>query len=161
MKEETLAPAPLLHPHMDVLQTTLERQKYLLELLESKKRKLNEMIDSNVLQLPEADSSFELQQMEYVIINYKIDLLKIEDQIKAQKRSVQVKEQHFIEYMKQFVIDCNDCDKFYDIVIDKATKMATSNKNIKDIMDKVVWSAVEKNVEVKIDLFKRLVKLTK
>lgn len=169
MQEETPIPT-LVHPHMDVLQKTLETQKTLLELLEQKNDHTIKIVgiyngsyDFTKADLGATDSHIAISLLENKIklIDHKINQLKLADQIKAQKRSVQIKEQYFVEYMKQFTIDANDCDKFYDIVVDKARKMATSNKNIKDIIDRVNWSETEKNIEVKIELFKRLVKLVK
>ena len=154
MIEQTIRPQPKDHPYLDNLQKTLERQKKLLEHLELRRVILLDILKEKPDNLYANDTP-RYDTLRYN--DYEITLIETEGRIESQKRSVKEKEQYFIKFIQQFAIDLKDCEKFFDTVVEKAKKMATSNKRIKDIVDSINWSNVDTNDEVKVALFKRLV----
>jgi hypothetical protein len=63
--------------------------------------------------------------------------------------------------MKQFILDAEDMDKNYDSFLEKVKTNQNKITGAKDLLYAVNWKAVEENIEVKINLFKRLKDLIK
>ena len=144
---------PLKHPYMDdVLVPRLFKAKKLLECLEIRKTYLEKLTGFN----PGDDTKEKYQHNEYLI-----EIIETDGRIASQKNLIAERERYNVQFMKQFVIDIQDCDKFYDAALAKAKAMATSNKRIREELAATKWENIDTNLEVKIAFFKRLVNLIK
>jgi len=134
------------HPYLQNLKNTLVTQKTMKECLEKR------------LFLIHLDyvnkSEFEKNEIE-------ITKIKTQGEIDVLKRVIDEKENYFIKYMKQFVVDIEEVDKEYENIINKAKKKATTNIDMTKLLGSVNWKAVEENIEIKIHLYKRLKDLLK
>jgi len=134
------------HPYLQNLKNTLVTQKTMKECLEKR------------LFLIHLDyvnkSEFEKNEIE-------ITKIKTQGEIDVLKRVIDEKENYFIKYMKQFVIDIEEVDKEYENIINKAKKKATTNIDMTKLLGSVNWKAVEENIEIKIHLYKRIKDLLK
>ncbi len=144
---------PRIHPYMDVLQKTLETQKKLLELSERQSENIKEWIDRN------KDSK--LLDVIITVIRYEIEIIELKGKINSLSKSIKDKEQYFIKYMQQFTIDADECEKHFDSVMSVANEKAKSNPVIKELVDRINWDMVKINIEVKVNLYKKMRDLTK
>lgn len=145
--------AELKHPYMDdVLVPRLFKAKKLLEHLEVRKSYLEKLTSFN----PGDDLKEKFAHNEY-----EIQIIETDGRIASQRNLIAERERYNIQFMKQFTIDIQDCEKFYETALAKAKAMATSNKRIKEELAAVKWENIDTNLEVKIAFFKRLVSLIK
>lgn len=144
------------HPYMDILKSTLETQKKLLELLQKRRSYLQEYAKSHFPEPPQGHP-YENFDERYKHNEYLILLIETDGRIAAQNKSVADKEQYFIKYMQQFTVDADECEKEFDKVIKRAQQINTPEMKLSIVN----WEMVEKNIEVRIALFKRLKELIK
>jgi hypothetical protein len=124
------------HPYMDSLERTIDGQKRMLEMLEfrmSYKRLFKDAYERN---------------------EHDILLMKTAGEIMALRRSIAEKEKYFIEFMNQFLVDLEECNKKFDEVMYKA-KSEYASDEVKKMYQSINWKAVEENDEVKVELYKR------
>lgn len=134
------------HPYLQQLKNTLVTQKTMKECLEKR------------LFLIHLDY---VNKSEYEKNEIEIAKIKTQGEIDVLKRVIDEKENYFIKYMKQFVIDIEEVEKEYENIIKKAKIKATTNTEMTNLLGSVNWKNVEENVEVKIHLYKRLKDLLK
>jgi hypothetical protein len=134
------------HPYLQNLKNTLVTQKTMKECLEKR------------LFLIHLDY---VNKSEYEKNEIEITKIKTQGEIDVLKRVIDEKENYFIKYMKQFVVDIEEVEKEYDSVLQKAKIKAINNTAITNILNSVNWRVVEENAEVKIYLYKRLKDLLK
>ena len=124
------------HPYMDTLQETLAIHKKLLSHLELR------------LKLT-PDFRCEYDKNEHEILK-----IKTIAEINAVRRDIAVKEEYFAKYMKQFEIDMEECNKYFDTVMNKAKK-----SSIKDVLEKynqINWQNVNSNMQIKLEVYKKM-----
>ena len=134
------------HPYLKVLQDTLKVQKTLLECLEKR---------MTLIHIDYATKN------EYEKNEIEITKIKTKTEIDAVKGVIKKREEYFDSFMKQFVLDAEDMDKNYDSILEKVKTNQNKITGAKDLLYAVNWKAVEENIEVKINLFKRLKDLIK
>jgi hypothetical protein len=129
------------HPYLQNLKNTLVTQKTMKECLEKR---------LFLIHLDYANKSdYEKNEIE-------ITKIKTQGEIDVLKRVIDEKENYFIKYMKQFVVDIKEVDKEYQNVLNKAKIKATTSTEMTNLLESVNWKTVEENIEVKIHLYKRL-----
>jgi hypothetical protein len=134
------------HPYLQNLKNTLVTQKTMKECLEKR---------LFLIHLDYANKS------EYEKNEIEITKIKTQGEIDVLKRVIDEKENYFIKYMKQFVLDVEEVDREYQNILDKAKIKAINNTEMVNVLDSVNWKVVQENIEVKIHLYKRLKDLLK
>ena len=134
------------HPYLQNLKNTLVTQKTMKECLEKR---------LFLIHLDYANKS------EYEKNEIEITKIKTQGEIDVLKRVIDEKENYFIKYMKQFVVDVEEVEKEYINVLNKAKIKATTNTEMTNLLESVNWKTVDENIEVKIHLYKRLKELVK
>jgi len=134
------------HPYLKVLQDTLKIHKTLLECLEKR---------MTLIHIDYATKN------EYEKNEIEITKIKTKTEIDAVKGVIKKREEYFDSFIKQFVLDAEDMDKNYDSILEKVKTNQNKITGAKDLLYAVNWKAVEENIEVKINLFKRLKDLIK
>jgi hypothetical protein len=129
-----------------VLQDTLKVHKTLLECLEKR---------MTLIHIDYATKN------EYEKNEIQITKIKTKTEIDAVKGVIKKREEYFDSFMKQFVLDAEDMDKNYDSFLEKVKTNQNKITGAKDLLYAVNWKTVEENIEVKINLFKRLKDLIK
>ncbi len=144
MSDNKIKYHPLSHPYAERLNTTLANQKELLQCLENRIVLINQNGSNK--------SEFELNENRIVTIESSA-------KISAIKNTIKIKEEYFREFMRQLMIDLEDCDKNFDKIIKKAKKSILPG--IKLALDSVKekWDLIESNIEFKVTLYKHLKKL--
>lgn len=132
------------HPYIKVLQETLATHKKMLDCLEKRLTLIH--IDYAT------KNEYEKNEIEIVKI-------KTHGEIDALKKVIKKREEYFINYMKQFSIDFEECEKNYEKVLNKAKSM--KDRNMIELLTSVNWKNVDENIEVKIKLYQRLKDLVK
>ena len=127
------------HPYKEHLQSLLNGQKRMLELLEKRMSIKSAFRD------------------EYERNEHEILLIKTQGEINAIKKSIAIKEKYFIEWAQQFLIDLDECEKHWENVMDKAK--TSKDKTVQGLYSKIVWDAVNSDVEVKVDMYNRFKKM--
>jgi hypothetical protein len=129
-----------------VLQDTLKVHKTLLECLEKR---------MTLIHIDYATKN------EYEKNEIEITKIKTKTEIDAVKGVIKKREEYFDSFMKQFVLDAEEMEKNYDSILDRIKTNQNKITGAKDLLYAVNWKAVEENIEVKINLFKRLKDLIK
>jgi hypothetical protein len=130
------------HPYLEVLQNTLAVHKKMLDCLE--KRLVLVHIDYAL------KNEYEKNEIEIVKI-------KTQGEIDALKKVIKMREEYFINYMKNFAIEMEECEKEYESTLSKAKL----NSKVSPILDTVNWIAVKENIQIKVKLYQRLKDLLK
>jgi hypothetical protein len=132
------------HPYAKVLQDTLATHKKMLDCLEKR---------------------LTLIHIDYAIKNEheknEIEIIKIKThgEIDSIKKVIKQREEYFVNYMKQFAIDIEECENEYETILNKSK--ASKDKNMIELLTSVNWKGVDENIEVKIKLYQRLKALVK
>lgn len=131
------------HPYLDVLQKTLDKHYALLKCLELRNKLL-------------ADSREEKD--EYNKNESDILTFKTEREIMTIKSVIKEKEKYFSEFIQQFIKDKEEMDKRYDDMLKNAKMLSDPSKrpDIYNLLNSVKWDVVETDIEVKLNLYKRL-----
>jgi uncharacterized protein YrzB (UPF0473 family) len=132
------------HPYAKVLQDTLATHKKMLDCLEKR---------LTLIHIDYATKN-EHEKNEIEIIK-----IKTHGEIDSIKKVIKQREEYFVNYMKQFAIDVEECEKEYETVLDKAKSM--KDRNMIELLTSVNWKGVDENIEVKIKLYQRLKALVK
>jgi hypothetical protein len=134
------------HPYAKVLQDTLATHKKMLDCLEKRLTLIH--IDYAI------KNEYEKNEIEIVKI-------KTQGEIDSIKKIIKQREEYFVNYMKQFAIDIEECEKEYETILKKSKIKATTNTDMTDLLESVNWKGVDENIEVKIKLYQRLKALVK
>lgn len=134
------------HPYIKTLQDTLAIHKKMLDCLEKRL----------VLIHTDYATKNEYEKNEIEIIK-----IKTHGEIDALKKIIKQREDYFEKYMKQFVIDIEDCENNYETVLLKAKKISNTNNEVKNFLSLVNWKNVDENIEMKIKFYQRLKDLIK
>jgi len=132
------------HPYAKVLQDTLATHKKMLDCLEKRLTLIH--IDYAT------KNEYEKNEIEIVKI-------KTHGEIDSLKKVIKQREEYFVNYMKQFSIDVDECEKEYEKVINKAK--SSKDINVIEFLKTVNWQGVEEHIEVKIKLYQRIKALVK
>jgi hypothetical protein len=134
------------HPYAKVLQDTLATHKKMLDCLEKR---------LTLIHIDYATKN-EHEKNEIEIIK-----IKTQGEIDSIKKVIKQREEYFLNYMKQFSIDVEECENEYENILQKAKIKATKNTDMTDLLESVNWKGVDENIEVKIKLYQRLKALVK
>ena len=134
------------HPYAKVLQDTLATHKKMLDCLEKR---------LTLIPIDYATKN-EHEKNEIEIIK-----IKTQGEIDSIKKVIKQREEYFLNYMKQFSVDVEECENEYENILQKAKIKATKNTDMTDLLESVNWKGVDENIEVKIKLYQRLKALVK
>jgi len=129
--------------YLDELLETLKPQQELKQLLKDKAEEINKILSADNTMNP-IDR-----------INYKIEIVKTNQELSAREKVLKEKEDYFKKYAIQFEKDLKEANQNYKQVIQKATVKAKSDQNIKLLLDKVNLQAIETSKELKVAFYKR------
>ncbi len=132
------------HPYMKKLQGTLNRHYKRHECL----IKRISLIRNNF----STKDEYEKNEIELTI-------QKTESEIDSLKKVIEMRETYFRKFMEQFVLDCEDMEKNYDSVLEKAKAKQDKIKDMKEVLGAVQWEVLDENIEAKIKIFQRLKKM--
>jgi hypothetical protein len=132
------------HPYAKVLQDTLATHKKMLDCLEKR---------LTLIHIDYATKN-EHEKNEIEIIK-----IKTHGEIDSIKKVIKQREEYFVNYMKQFAIDVEECEKEYETILNKAK--SSKDTAIIELLASVNWKGVDENIEVKIKLYQRLKALVK
>lgn len=133
---------PINHPYMSFLQSTLQTHKQLLECYEKR---------MSLISIGSASKN------EYEKNEIQITRIKTQSEIDICKRVIKEKEDYFVKFMNQFVVDLDECEKNFDSLLQRAK--FSSDAAIMNILHAANYNAIHQNAEVKIHFYKRLKKL--
>jgi len=90
-----------------------------------------------------------------------IEIIKIKThgEIDSIKKVIKQREEYFVNYMKQFAIDVEECENEYETILNKAKSL--KDMQMIELLSSVNWKGVDENIEVKIKLYQRLKALVK
>jgi len=134
------------HPYAKVLQDTLATHKKMLDCLEKR---------LTLIHIDYATKN-EHEKNEIEIIK-----IKTQGEIDSIKKVIKQREEYFLNYMKQFAIDVEECENEYETILKKSKIKATTNTDMTELLQSVNWKGVDENIEVKIKLYQRLKALVK
>lgn len=129
--------------YLDELMETLAPQKQLAQLFKEKIREINSIIDSDL-------SCTDLE-----VINYKIEIVKTKQELFTLEKVIKEKEEYFKKYAIQFELDYSEANKNFKQVLEKVKIKAKTDAKIQELLDKVNFTAIESNKEVKVAFYKR------
>jgi hypothetical protein len=129
--------------YLDELLETLKPQQELKQLLKDKAEEINKILSADNTMNP-IDR-----------INYKIEIVKTNQELSALEKVLKEKGDYFKKYAIQFEKDLKEANQNYKQVIQKATVKAKSDQNIKLLLDKVNLQAIETSKELKVAFYKR------
>jgi len=129
--------------YLDELLETIKPQQELKQLLKDKAEEINKILSADNTMNP-IDR-----------INYKIEIVKTNQELSALEKVLKEKEDYFKKYAIQFEKDLKEANQNYKQVIQKATVKAKSDQNIKLLLDKVNLQAIETSKELKVAFYKR------
>jgi hypothetical protein len=129
--------------YLDELLETLKPQQELKQLLKDKAEEINKILSADNTMNP-IDR-----------INYKIEIVKTNQELSALEKVLKEKEDYFKKYAIQFEKDLKEANQNYKQVIQKATVKSKSDQNIKLLLDKVNLQAIETSKELKVAFYKR------
>ena len=132
------------HPYAKVLQDTLATHKKMLDCLEKR---------LTLIHIDYATKN-EHEKNEIEIIK-----IKTHGEIDSIKKVIKQREEYFVNYMKQFTVDVEECEKEYETILNKAK--LSKDINISEFLRTVNWKGVDENIEVKIKLYQRLKSIVK
>lgn len=132
------------HPYAKVLQDTLAIHKKMLDCLEKRLTLIH--IDYAT------KNEYEKNEIEIVKI-------KTHGEIDSLKKVIKQREEYFVNYMKQFAVDLDECEKEYEKVLNKAK--SSKDINVIEFLKTVNWQGAEEHIEVKIKLYQRIKALVK
>jgi hypothetical protein len=132
------------HPYIKVLQDTLSTHKKMLDCLEKR------------LTLIHIDYA---TKNEYEKNEIEITKIKTQGEIDSLKKVIKQREEYFVNYMKQFSIDAEECENDYENILTKAKSL--KDMQMIELLSSVNWKGVDENIEVKIKLYQRLKALVK
>lgn len=135
---------PINHPYMQVLQSTLQNQKTLLECYEKRMSLISIGLATK--------NEFERNEIE-------ITKIKTQGEIDICKRIIKEKEDYFIKFMNQFVIDLDECNKEFEATLKQARM--SKDENIVKVLQSANFDAINTNEEVRIHFYKRLKSMLK
>ena len=130
--------APINHPYLRELENTLTIHKQKMERLELRLTLKHHCKDE-----------WERNEHELLLIDTK-------GKIQAQKRVVYEREQYYIKFFNQFLLDVEEMEKDYDEVLEKAKAATEKNSTLKSIMDLAKWDIINSDLEQKIAFYKRI-----
>lgn len=129
--------------YLDELMETIAPQKQLAQLFKEKIREINSIIDSD----------FSCTDLE--VINYKIEIVKTKQELFTLEKVIKEKEEYFKKYAIQFELDYSEANKNFKQVLEKVKIKAKTDAKIQELLDKVNFTAIESNKEVKVAFYKR------
>jgi hypothetical protein len=132
------------HPYAKVLQDTLATHKKMLDCLEKRLTLIH--IDYAT------KNEYEKNEIEITKIN-------THGIIDSLKKVIKHREEYFVNYMKQFAIDVEECENEYETILSNAK--SSKDTAIIELLASVNWKGVDENIEVKIKLYQRLKALVK
>lgn len=137
----------MVHPYRTKLENSIQEQKDLLELYETKKHLLINLIIVNPV-----DAVEKLQN-----INCRIETIELTGKIRALSQVIQSKQQYFDEFMKRLTADEKDVNANYDYTLKKCVELAEKNApGVREFFSRNDMAKCETDLEQKIRIFKEL-----
>jgi hypothetical protein len=128
--------------YKQVLDATLNDSRIMLSLLKGKVAAIDKALETR-----EANSDL-------VSINYRIDKIKANSEIKVLERITADKEKYFVKYFKEFEVDAAQCNRDWDFVFTAAKTESAKNELLKKIIGTMDMDKVAQEPEIKIGYFK-------
>lgn len=132
------------HPYLKKLQSTLNKHYELHDALLKRNILIREGFSSK--------SEFEQNEIEITII-------KTSNELETLRKVITAREEYFKKYIQEFAVKFEDCEKNFDATLSEAKNRAGKIKFMPELLNQVDFDAVEKNIEVKINLHERLKKM--
>jgi hypothetical protein len=129
--------------YLDELMETLAPQKELAQLLKAKIEEIKKIVDSDDL-ISELDK-----------INFKIEVIRTTQELFTVEKVLKEKEDYFKKYAIQFEKDYQEANQKYKQLIEKAKIKAKTDSNVKSLLEKVNFQAIETSKELKVTFYKR------
>jgi hypothetical protein len=129
--------------YLDELMETLAPQKELAQLLKAKIEEIKKIVDSDDL-ISELDK-----------INFKIEVIRTTQELFTVEKVLKEKEDYFKKYAIQFEKDYQEANQKYKQLIEKAKIKAKTYSNVKSLLEKVNFQAIETSKELKVTFYKR------
>jgi hypothetical protein len=129
--------------YLDELMETLAPQKELAQLLKAKIEEIKKIVDSDDL-ISELDK-----------INFKIEVIRTTQELFTVEKVLKEKEDYFKKYAIQFEKDYQEANQKYKQLIEKAKLKAKTDSNVKSLLEKVNFQAIETSKELKVTFYKR------
>ena len=129
--------------YLDELMETLVPQKQLAQLLKDKTEEIKKILSTD-------ESVSELEK-----INLKIEVIRTTQELVIVEKMLKEKEDYFKKYAIQFEKDYQEANQRYKQVIEKAKIKAKTDSNVKSLLEKVNFQAIETSRELKVTFYKR------
>lgn len=129
--------------YLDELMETLVPQKQLAQLLKDKTEEIKKILSTD-------ESVSELEK-----INLKIEVIRTTQELVTVEKMLKEKEDYFKKYAIQFEKDYQEANQRYKQVIEKAKIKAKTDSNVKSLLEKVNFQAIETSRELKVTFYKR------
>lgn len=126
------------HPYLNMLLSSLNEQKRVVELLSNR-----------IKLLPEATSEYQKNENELTIINTK-------QEISSRVENIKRKEDYYNSYFEQFKKDMVECNAQFNLIISKAEREKKNNAKLEKFLNSVNFAMIEDNIEMKVDFYKRV-----
>ncbi len=144
----------VIHPYAKRLEDSLQTQRNMLTLLESKKTLLKETYEDIE---EEGNKKFHITKEDQLrVVQKRIDIIRTNGEIDALKKVITEKENYYRGYMEQFVKDEEEVNKRFKHTVDIAKK--STKPNVQNLLAMVMWDRIEGDIEAKIALYKQLKK---
>jgi hypothetical protein len=122
---------------------TLAPQQQLSQLLKDKIVEIKKIVDSD-------NTISELDK-----INFKIEVIRTTQELFTVEKVLKEKEDYFKKYAIQFEKDYQEANQKYKQLIEKAKIKAKTDSNVKSLLEKVNFQAIETSKELKVTFYKR------
>jgi hypothetical protein len=129
--------------YLDELMETLAPQKQLAQLLKDKTVEIKKILSTD-------ESVSELEK-----INLKIEVIRTTQELVTVEKMLKEKEDYFKKYAIQFEKDYQEANQRYKQLIEKAKIKAKTDSNVKSLLEKVNFQAIETSRELKVTFYKR------
>jgi hypothetical protein len=129
--------------YLDELMETLAPQKQLAQLLKDKTEEIKKILSTD-------ESVSELEK-----INLKIEVIRTTQELVTVEKMLKEKEDYFKKYAIQFEKDYQEANQRYKQLIEKAKIKAKTDSNVKSLLEKVNFQAIETSRELKVTFYKR------
>ena len=140
---EEIKVTPETHPYLNMLLSSLDEQKRMVELLQ-KRIKL----------LPTPANEYEANEQE-------ITKILTKHEIGSRVENIKRKQDYYNQYFTEFKKDMVECNANFTMIIGKAEREKKHNAKLEKFLNSVNFAMVEDNIEMKVDFYKRVKGLLK
>jgi len=140
---EEIKVTPETHPYLNMLLSSLDEQKRMVELLQ-KRIKL----------LPTPANEYEANEQE-------ITKILTKHEIGSRVENIKRKQDYYNQYFTEFKKDMVECNANFTMIIGKAEREKKHNAKLEKFLNSVNFAMIEDNIEMKVDFYKRVKGLLK